>query len=207
MKSWIVNTKINALLGASSQKFDGVKVRRILIEYCDRYQKIYPFEILEEPLEFLKNNVDSDSKYREMRALLRVAAEEYCISLNEIADALLDLIDIRVLTTDQAKKLLTTFSKLFPAMKAPKISSQERMPICAKIYLRLPPASKWLKPLALLTMTGPIGVTRYSPRDIFGALMTGRFWPIAATQLSNDIGLSPPGGKPNTLRIPLRNAP
>lgn len=27
---------------------------------------------------------------------------------------------------------------------------------------------------------GPIGVTRYSPRDIFGALMTGRLWPIAA---------------------------
>lgn len=28
-------------------------------------------------------------------------------------------------------------------------------------------------------MTGPIGVTRYSPRDIFGALMTDRFWPKA----------------------------
>ncbi|RON43371.1 hypothetical protein BK666_20005 [Pseudomonas frederiksbergensis] len=120
MKSWIANTKINALLGASSQKFDGVKVRRTLIEYCDSYQKIYPFEILEEPLEFLKNNVNSDGKSREMRALLRVAAEEYCISLNEIADALLDLIDIRVLTTDQAKKIINHVFEAFSCNESPE---------------------------------------------------------------------------------------
>lgn len=157
MKSWIADTRINALLVAGSQEFDGVKVRQTLIEYCERYQEIYPFDILEAPLEFLKNNINSDSQYREVRALLKVAAEEYCISLNEIADALLDLLDTHTLTTDQAKKLSTTFSKLFPAMKAPKISFQERMPICAKIYLRLPPANKWFKPLALLIMTGPLG--------------------------------------------------
>lgn len=29
----------------------------------------------------------------------------------------------------------------------------------------------------------------------------------ALTQLFSDIGLSPPGGKPNTFRTPLRNAP
>jgi hypothetical protein len=28
-----------------------------------------------------------------------------------------------------------------------------------------------------------------------------------ATQPFNDIGFSPPGGKPNSLRTPLRNAP
>ena len=36
-----------------------------------------------------------------MRALLRIAAEEYCVSLNEIADALLDLIDTRILSWNE----------------------------------------------------------------------------------------------------------
>ncbi|MCD5978111.1 hypothetical protein K3169_10440 [Pseudomonas phytophila] len=120
MKSWIANTKIDALLGASSQQFDGVKVRRTLIEYCDRYQKIYPFDILEEPLGFLKSNVNSDGQYKEMRALLRVAAEEYCISLNEIADALLDLIDIPILTTDQAKKVINHVFEAFSCNESPE---------------------------------------------------------------------------------------
>lgn len=120
MKSWIADTKVNALLVAGFQQFDGVKVRRTLIEYCDRYQKIYPFEILEEPLEFLKNDVNSDGKYREVRALLRVAAEEYCISLNEMADALLDLIDTRVLTTDQAKKIINHVFEAFSCNESPE---------------------------------------------------------------------------------------
>lgn len=120
MKSWIANTKINALLGTSSKKFDGVKVRRALIGYCDRYQKIYPFEILKEPLEFLKNNVNSDGEYRKMRALLRIAAEEYCISLNEIADALLDLIDTRILSTDQAKKIINHVFEAFSCNENPE---------------------------------------------------------------------------------------
>ncbi|RQO51468.1 hypothetical protein [Pseudomonas sp. KBW05] len=120
MKSWIANTKINALLGADSQKIDGVKVRRTLIEYCERYQEIYPFDILEAPLEFLKNNVNSDSQYREMRALLRAAAEEYCISLNEIADALLDLIDTHTLTADQAKKIINHVFEAFSCNESPE---------------------------------------------------------------------------------------
>ncbi|KRP45439.1 hypothetical protein TU73_13650 [Pseudomonas libanensis] len=120
MKSWIANTKINALLGASSQEFDGVKVRRALIEYCDRYQRMYPFEILEEPLGFLKNNINSDGRSREVRTLLRIAADEYCISLNEIADALLDLIDIRVVTTDQAKKIINHVFEAFSCNENPE---------------------------------------------------------------------------------------
>ncbi|MBD8202595.1 hypothetical protein [Pseudomonas viridiflava] len=136
MKNWVANTKINALLGASSQGFDGVKARRALIDYCDSYQTIYPFEILEEPLDFLKSSINSDAKYREMRELLKIAAGEYCISLNEIAEALLDLIDTPVISTEQAKKSSTTFLKHFPAMKAPQISFQEKIPTCAKTYLR-----------------------------------------------------------------------
>ena len=120
MKSWIADTRINALLVAGSQEFDGVKVRQTLIEYCERYQEIYPFDILEAPLEFLKNNINSDSQYREMRALLKVAAEEYCISLNEIADALLDLLDTHTLTTDQAKKIINHVFEAFSCNESPE---------------------------------------------------------------------------------------
>jgi hypothetical protein len=135
MKSWIANTKINARLGVSSPKPDGVKVRRILIEYCDRYQKIYPFEILEQPLEFLKNDVNSDSKHGEMRALLRVAAEEYCISLNEIADALLDLIDIPVLTTDQAKKIINHVFEAYSCNESPEdFIQREDAYLCKNLF-------------------------------------------------------------------------
>ena len=135
MKSWIANTKINALLGASSPKPDGVKVRRILIEYCDRYQKIYPFEILEQPLDFLKNDVNSDSKHGDMRALLRVAAEEYCISLNEIADALLDLIDIPVLTTDQAKKIINHVFEAYSCNESPEdFIQREDAYLCKNLF-------------------------------------------------------------------------
>jgi hypothetical protein len=135
MKSWIANTKINARLGVSSPKPDGVKVRRILIEYCDRYQKIYPFEILEQPLEFLKNDVNSDSKHGEMRALLRVAAEEYCISLNEIADALLDLIDIPVLTTDEAKKIINHVFEAYSCNESPEdFIQREDAYLCKNLF-------------------------------------------------------------------------
>ena len=135
MKSWIINTKVNALLGAGSQEFDGVKVRRILIEYCGRYQEIYPFEILEEPLDFLKSNINSDGKYREVRALLRVAAEEYCISLNEIADALLDLIDTSALTTDQAKKIINHVFEAFSCNESPEdFLPREDAYLCKKLF-------------------------------------------------------------------------
>lgn len=135
MKSWIANTKINALLGADSQKIDGVKVRRTLIEYCERYQEIYPFDILEAPLEFLKNNVNSDSQYREMRALLRAAAEEYCISLNEIADALLDLIDTHTLTADQAKKIINHVFEAFSCNESPEdFIPREDTYLCKKLF-------------------------------------------------------------------------
>ena len=120
MKSWIADTRINALLVSGSQEFDGVKVRQTLIEYCERYQEIYPFDILEAPLEFLKNNINSDSQYREVRALLKVAAEEYCISLNEIADALLDLLDTHTLTTDQAKKIINHVFEAFSCNESPE---------------------------------------------------------------------------------------
>jgi chromatin segregation and condensation protein Rec8/ScpA/Scc1 (kleisin family) len=120
MKSWIANTKINALLEDNAQKIDGVKLRIDLIAYCDRYQKNYPFEILEEPLEFLKENVSPEGKYKEVSALLRIAAEEYCISLNEIADALLDLIDTRTLTTDQAKKIINHVFEAFSCNESPE---------------------------------------------------------------------------------------
>ena len=135
MKNWIANTKINALLGASSTKPDGVKVRRILIEYCDRYQKFYPFEILEQPLEFLKNDVNSDGKHGEIRALLMVAAEEYCISLNEIADALLDLIDIRVLTTEQAKKIINHVFEAYSCNESPEdFIQREDAYLCKNLF-------------------------------------------------------------------------
>ncbi|AZE55572.1 hypothetical protein C4K03_3419 [Pseudomonas synxantha] len=135
MKNWISNTKINALLEAGSQKFDGVKVKRDLIEYCDRYQKIYPFEILEEPLNFLINNVSSDDKYREMHALLRIAAEEYCISLNEISEALLDLIDTRVLATDQAKKIINHLFEAFSCNEKPEdFIPREDAYLCKKLF-------------------------------------------------------------------------
>jgi hypothetical protein len=135
MKSWIANTKINALLGASAQKFDGVKVRSTLIEYCDRYQKIYPLEILEEPLEFLKNKVNSDGEYRKVRALLRIAAEEYCISLNEIADALLDLIDTRILSTDQARKIISHVFEAFSCNESPEdFIPREDAYLCQKLF-------------------------------------------------------------------------
>ena len=120
MKNWIANTKINALLDASVQKFNGVKVRLALIEYCCRYQEFYPFEILEEPLEFMTNNVDSVGKYEEMRALLRMAAGEYCFSLNEMAEALLELIDTRVLTADQARKVINHVFEAFSCNESPE---------------------------------------------------------------------------------------
>lgn len=120
MKSWIANTKINAMLEAGSQKFDGVKVRQALIEYCSRYQEFYPFDILEEPLEFLKSNPNSVGQYGEMRALLSVAAEEYCFSLNEIADALLELIDTPVVTADQARKVINHVFEAFACNESPE---------------------------------------------------------------------------------------
>lgn len=55
-----------------------------------------------------------------MRALLRIAAEEYCISLNEIADALLDLIDTRILSTDQAKKIINHVFEAFSCNENPE---------------------------------------------------------------------------------------
>jgi hypothetical protein len=119
VKNWVANTKINALLGASSQGFYGVKARRALIDYCDSYQTIYPFEILEEPLEFLKSSINSEAKHREMRALLKIAAGEYCISLNEIAEALLDLIDTPVISTEQAKKIINHVFEAFSCNESP----------------------------------------------------------------------------------------
>ncbi|WLG48645.1 hypothetical protein [Pseudomonas sp. FP1742] len=120
MKNWIANTKINALLEAGSHNFDGVKARRTLIEYCGRYQEIYPFEILEDPLEFLTNNGKSDNKYRVIRAELRIAAEEYCFSLNEMAEALLELIDTQGLTTEQAKKIINHVFEAFSCNESPE---------------------------------------------------------------------------------------
>lgn len=135
MKSWLIDTKINALLEFDSQKIDGVKVRRSLIDYCGRYQEIYPFEILEEPLEFLTNNVNPDGKYGEMRAMLRIAAEEYCVSLNEIANALLDLIDTRVLTTDQTKKIINHVFEAFSCNESPEdFIPREDAYLCKNIF-------------------------------------------------------------------------
>ena len=135
MKNRISNTKINALLEDGSQEFDGVKVKRDLIEYCDRYQKIYPFEILEEPLNFMISNVNSDGKYREVRALLRIAAEEYCISLNEIAEALLDLLDMHVLSTDQAKKIINHLFEAFSCSEKPEdFIPREDAYLCKKLF-------------------------------------------------------------------------
>lgn len=120
MKSWIANTKIDALLETGSQKFDGVKVRQILIEYCGRYQETYPFEILEQPLEFLTSNANPDGKHSEIRALLEVAAGEYCFSLNAMADALLDLLDTPVLTTAQAKRIINHVFEAFSCNESPE---------------------------------------------------------------------------------------
>lgn len=120
MKCWLANTKIDALLEDNAKKIDGVKLRMDLVDYCGKYQKIYPFEILEEPIEFLEQNVNSEGKYKEVRALLSIAAEEYCISLNEMADALLVLIETTTLTTDQAKKIINHVFEAFSCNESPE---------------------------------------------------------------------------------------
>lgn len=135
MKSWIANTKIDALLETGSQNFDGAKVRQTLIEYCSRYQEAYPFEILDEPLEFLTNNVNPDGKRSEIRALLRVAAGEYCFSLNAMADALLDLIDKPVLTPAHAKRIINHVFEAFSCNESPEdFIPREDAYLCKKLF-------------------------------------------------------------------------
>ncbi|MCK6189913.1 hypothetical protein [Pseudomonas sp. EYE_354] len=135
MKNWIAPTKINALLEPGVQSFDGMKARQALIAYCDRYQKIYPFEILEAPLEFLTNNVSPESKQSEMRALLRLAAEEYCISLNEIAEALLEVIDTRAVTASQAKKIINHVFEAFSCNESPEeFIPREDAHLCQQLF-------------------------------------------------------------------------
>ncbi|WP_148046944.1 hypothetical protein [Pseudomonas poae] len=67
--------------------------------------------------------------------MLSVAAEEYCISLNEMADALLDLIDIRVLTTDQAKKIINHVFEAFSCNESPEdFIPKEDAYLCKKLF-------------------------------------------------------------------------
>ena len=150
MKNWVANTKLNTLLDDGFRNLDGEQVRRLLIEYCQRYQEIYPFEILEKPLAYLTQYKGSKTSYETAHAELSIAAGVYCFSLNEVAEALLELIDTSILLWHRQRKSLTIFSMHTPATKALKSSSKEKTHIYAKSYLPSP-ANNWLKAFASLT--------------------------------------------------------
>ena len=135
MKNWIANTKLNTLLEDASRNFDGEQVRRLLIEYCEKYQAIYPFEILENPLEYLTKNESSEISYETAHTELSIAAGEYCFSLNEIAEALLELIDTKSLTAEQAKKVIKHIFEAYSCNESPEeFIEREDTYLCEKIY-------------------------------------------------------------------------
>ncbi|PPC79272.1 hypothetical protein C4K68_00780 [Pokkaliibacter plantistimulans] len=78
----------------------------MLIDYCQRYQDIYPFELLDRPLLFLRSSALSGVTFRDVQDDLAVAAGEYCSSLNEVAEALLVLTDTGVFGKAQAVKVI-----------------------------------------------------------------------------------------------------
>lgn len=120
MKNWIANTKLNALLDDGSLNLDGDQVRRRLIEYCERYQEIYPFEILEKPFAYLTQHKSSEISFETAQSELSIAAGEYCFSLNEIAEALLELIDTRNLTVAQVKKVINHVFEAYSCNESPE---------------------------------------------------------------------------------------
>ena len=134
MKNWVANTKLNTLLDDGSRNLDGEQVRRLLIEYCIRYQEIYPFEILEKPLEYLTQNIYSDKSYEIVHTELSIAATEYCISLNEVAEALLELIDTKHPTMAQAKKVINHIFEAYSCNESPgEFIEREDAYLCEKL--------------------------------------------------------------------------
>ncbi|WP_155956137.1 hypothetical protein [Pseudomonas sp. RL] len=134
MKNWIANTKLNTLLDGGSRDLDGEQVRRLLIEYCERYQEIYPFEILEKPLAYLTQHTSSEISYEIAHAELSIAAAEYCFSLNEISEALLELINTRHLTVAQAKKVINHIFEAYSCNESPEeFIEREDAYLCEKL--------------------------------------------------------------------------
>lgn len=134
MKNWVASTKLNTLLDDGFRNLDGEQVRRLLIEYCQRYQEIYPFEILEKPLAYLTQYKGSKTSYETAHAELSIAAGEYCFSLNEVAEALLELIDTKHLTVAQAKKVINHIFEAYSCNESPEeFIEREDAYLCEKL--------------------------------------------------------------------------
>ena len=134
MKNWVANTNFNFLLDDGSRNLDGEQVRRLLIEYCERYQGIFPFEILERPLAYLTHHKSSKTSHETAQAELSIAAGEYCFSLNEIAEALLELIDTKHLTVAQVKKVINHIFEAYSCNESPEeFIEREDAYLCEKL--------------------------------------------------------------------------
>ncbi|ENY73718.1 hypothetical protein G114_01649 [Aeromonas diversa CDC 2478-85] len=134
MKNWIANTKLNALLDDDSHNLDYVQVRRVLIEYCEKHQETYPFEILDKPLAYLGQHKKSETNHEMAHAELSIAAAEYCFSLNEIAETLLELIDAEHLTLEQVKNIINHIFEAYSCNESPEeFIEREVAYLCEKL--------------------------------------------------------------------------
>ena len=105
MADLVAQTEFARLLRSLTETVSDSCLRRLLYKYCTRYQDLYWFEELDDPLAFVGMTLTEDRN--ELQTLLpSVMADvehamcEYCESLNEIGTAVNRLLDETPLTPD-----------------------------------------------------------------------------------------------------------
>lgn len=101
------------LLSLSPHLVDS-QLRRLIFEYCQRYQEVYWFEQLENTFAYLDIALGEDefetddwvSELASVKTEVEYAMGEYFISLSEVATALHRLLDQRAMTAGEALDVL-----------------------------------------------------------------------------------------------------
>lgn len=104
MENFVAGTQIGQII--SSYKLENFEhLRQPLIQYAIRYQRNYPFDVLEQVADDLENLITKssfsiDQIQPEILEMIEIGQGEYCLSLNEISEAFAKLTKTRILTKD-----------------------------------------------------------------------------------------------------------
>lgn len=110
LQNLIIKTKTAQLL-TSSQRKNFEFLRKPLIQYAIRYQRNYPFDILEEVADYLEYFIQNplfsiDQIENRIKDHIEMGQNEYSFSLNEISNAFSILIQTKYLTLNHVLSAL-----------------------------------------------------------------------------------------------------
>lgn len=145
MDKLLTGTECVRLLHSDGSQLDDRALRAIALKYCQRYHEIYWFEELDDVHEFLAEyGAEPIGWPPEFAALVQhdveIAMVEYCVSLNEVSEAIYRLFQHAAYTPGD---LVTTISHVWSAFacnEAPdEFVEREDLVVTELIRQRLPP--------------------------------------------------------------------